>query len=115
MESRMKVIYDDGCAACTVGKNFAQRFDHRYAIKFVGMNTEEGRHLMSAFRLNMDQSAYAVKGGLILNKRQMMCEVLDHDGLIGFIVSIPFRIPYLGDILYDFLAACRNRITTSKA
>jgi predicted DCC family thiol-disulfide oxidoreductase YuxK len=115
MESRMKVLYDDCCAACTVGKNFAQRFDHRYAIKFVGMSTEEGKRLMTAFRLDTNQSAYAVKGGLILNKRQMMCEVLSHDGLIGSIVSIPFRIPYLGDWLYDLLAVCRSRITTSTA
>ncbi len=109
------VVFDDGCPTCTVGMEFAEAHDSKKALTFVGMNTEEGKALIEKHQLDMSASAYVVQGdGTRVEKARMMVEVLSHNGLLGFVLSIPFRVPYLSDWLYNMLALHRKHVTKSK-
>ena len=108
MEKKLTVVFDDGCPLCTAGKNVAKALDKSEAVDFVGMNTERVRALIEEHRLDMNTSAYALRAdGLKTEKSRMMRDVLRHNGLVGFLLSVPFRLPYLGDKLYDLLAWTR--------
>ncbi len=109
------VVFDDGCPTCTVGKDFAAAHDSGKALKFVGMNTEEGKALIEKHQLDMNASAYVLHhDGSRAAKSEMIREVLAHNGLLGFVFSLPFRIPYLSDVLYDLLALHRKHVTKTK-
>ncbi len=109
------VVYDDGCPTCTVGKDFAESHDTDGALKFVGMNTEEGKTLIEKHQLDMNASAYVLReDGTRAGKAEMIREVLAHNGPLGFVLSLPFRVPYLSDVLYDLLALHRKHVTKSK-
>lgn len=110
---KVTVVYDDGCPTCTVGKNMAERLDHAHAITFVGMNTDAGKALVQQHQLDMDSSAYAISERETLSKAAMVKSVLSHNGFVGMLLSLPFRIPWLGDKLYDVLVLHRNHVTTS--
>lgn len=110
----LKVIYDDGCPTCTVGKNAAERLDTNRSIEFIGMNTEHGKQLIAEHDLNMNESAYALDKNGISKRSAMVRRVLARGGAVGAILSAPFRIPWLSDKLYDVLALHRRHITTSR-
>jgi predicted DCC family thiol-disulfide oxidoreductase YuxK len=115
MEKKLTVVFDDGCPMCTVGMNVADSLDGKDAVEFVGMNTERGKTLVQEHKLDMNASAYAFRAdGTRTEKSQMMRDVLANNGVLGFIMSLPFRIPYLNDILYRILAWTRWHITKSK-
>lgn len=114
MHERLTVVYDDDCPTCTVGKDLSASLDHKHTINFVGMNTEEGTSLVQKHQLDMSKSAYALHAdGSKSSKSRMVRDVLARNGLIGAMLSLPFRIPYLGDMLYDVLALHRRRTTKS--
>ncbi len=77
------------------------------------MNTEEGKKLVTEHSFNMSESAYAIHENTISRKSEMMRDVLAHNGIIGAILSVPFRIPWLGNKLYDLLALHRKHVTKS--
>lgn len=108
MEKRLTVVYDDDCPTCTVGKNISEKLDKKQAIDFVGMNTERGRTLAHEHNLDVRASAYAIKDGVVAGKSQMVRTVLAHNGILGFLVSLPFRIPWLGDRLYELIVRHRS-------
>jgi predicted DCC family thiol-disulfide oxidoreductase YuxK len=114
MSTKLKVVYDDGCPMCTVGMNVADALDKDEAVEFIGMNTEEGKSLIRERGLDMNATAYAFHAdGTTSEKRHMLRDVLAHNGPIGFVLSLPFRVPYLGDALYALFAFVRLRITRS--
>ncbi len=114
METKKTVVFDDGCPTCTVGKDFAESHDAQKALTFVGMNTEEGKVLIEKHNLDMNASAYVLReDGSRAAKSEMIREVLAHNGLLGFVFSVPFRVPYLSDMLYDLLALHRKHVTRS--
>ncbi len=109
------VVFDDGCPTCTVGMEFAEAHDSKKALTFVGMNTEEGKALIEKNQLDMNASAYVLhEDGTRVEKARMMVEVLSHNGLLGFLLSIPFRMPYVSDWLYNVLTLHRKHVTKSK-
>lgn len=114
METRVKVIYDDGCPTCTVGMHLAEGIDHTKSLDFIGMNTEEGRRIISEHKLDMRRSAYVIDGENISGRADMMRKILSHGSIIGFLLSLPFRIPYLSNALYDLLARHRAHVTKSQ-
>lgn len=115
MEKKLTVVYDDGCPVCTVGKNTANALDREDAVDFVGMNTERGKTFIAQHNLDMNASAYALhEDGRITEKSQMVRDVLEHNGILGYLSSLPFRVPYFNDTLYDFLAWTRWHATKSK-
>ena len=111
---KLKVVFDDGCPTCTLGKNMSERLDTTHSIEFIGMNTEHGKRLITANGLNMTESAYAIQENTISGKSEMARRVLAHNGIIGAILSIPFRIPWLSDKFYDVLALHRRHVATSR-
>ncbi len=108
MDERPVVVYDDGCPACTVGKKLSERLDAKKNLDFVGMNTERGKGLVQTHDLNMHASAYLIEGAVVSDKAKMMRDVLAHNGPIGFLMSLPFRIPWFGDRLYELIALHRS-------
>ncbi len=114
-EQRKVVVFDDGCPTCTVGMEFAEAHDTEKLLTFVGMNTEEGKSLIEKHKLDMNASAYVLRDdGSHAEKSEMIREVLAHNGPLGFMFSLPFRIPYLSDALYDLLALHRKHVTKTK-
>jgi predicted DCC family thiol-disulfide oxidoreductase YuxK len=115
MEKEKKtVVYDDGCPTCTVGVEFAKKLDGKEALEFVGMNTEKGKQLVQENGLDMNASAYVLHSdGSRTEKARMMVEVLSHNGLIGFVLSLPFRVPVVGELLYYLLTLHRRHLTKS--
>jgi len=114
MAKKLTVVYDDGCPACTVGKNFSEKLDQEKSMEFVGMNSEQGRALIRQHDLDMNASAYAFReDGSKTARSRMMRDVLARNGWLGFLFSLPFRIPLLGDKLYDVLARHRRHTTKS--
>lgn len=111
MKKRLRVVYDDACPTCTIGKNIAEKLDRHHAVEFVGMHTDEGNRIVTEHALDMERSAYALTENGISQKARMMRAVLAHNGVIGFLVSLPFRIPWLGDRLYELIASHRRHIT----
>jgi len=111
---KLKVVFDDGCPTCTLGKNMSERLDTTHSIEFIGMNTENGKRLITEHGLNMTESAYAIQENTISGKSGMVRRVLAYNGIIGAILSIPFRIPWFSDKLYDLLALHRKHVTTSR-
>jgi predicted DCC family thiol-disulfide oxidoreductase YuxK len=100
---------------CKVGMEFADKFDAKDELRFVGMNTEEGKELVRANGLDMNASAYVFRAdGEKIEKRKMMVEILSHDGVLGFVLSLPFRVPILGDGLYYLLTVLRFHVTKSR-
>ena len=114
MERRVKVIYDDGCPTCSVGIAFADKLDHTDSMELIGMNTEEGKRIVSDRGLNMTESAYVIDGESISGKAAFMREVFRRGGLIGLLISLPFRVPYFGNVLYRLLALHRKHITRTE-
>jgi len=114
MVQRVKVIYDDKCPTCTVGMHLAEGIDHTQSLDFIGMNTEEGQRIIAEHTLDMRRSAYVIDGKNIFGRADMMREVLSHGSIVGFLLSLPFRVPYLGNALYDLLARHRAHVTRSK-
>jgi predicted DCC family thiol-disulfide oxidoreductase YuxK len=114
MERKVKVIYDDGCPTCTVGMHIAHAIDHNDSLEFIGMNTEEGKRVIQEHGLDMEKSAYVIDGDAISGRAQMMRDVLARGGVIGFLLSLPFRIPLIGNALYDLLALHRKHVTRTK-
>lgn len=114
METRVKVIYDDGCPTCTVGMHLAEGIDRTKSLDFIGMNTDEGQRIIATHQLDMHRSAYVIDGENISGRAEMMREVLSRGGSIGFLLSLPFRVPYLGNALYDLLARHRAHVTKSE-
>ena len=115
MKEKLTVIFDDECSLCTAGRNFASKFDRNKTIQFIGMNTERGKELIDRHHLDMNQSAYAFReDGSRAEKSYMVRDVLAQNGLVGFLLSLPFRIPYVSDKLYDFLAQIRWHTTGSR-
>ena len=111
---KLTVVFDDACPTCTVGKNFAQAHDKASALDFVGMHSERGQTLIRQHGLNMSDSAFAFHvDGSRTEKSQMIRDVLAHNGVIGFLLGLPFRIPYISDKLYDLLALHRRHRTKS--
>ncbi len=78
------------------------------------MNTEHGKQLISEHGLNMSESAYSIEGNTSAAKSAMVKQVLAHNGIVGVIVSLPFRIPWLGDKLYDLIASHRAHTEKSQ-
>lgn len=113
MEKRVKVIYDDGCPTCTVGISIADKLDHAGSMEFIGMNTEAGKRIIAEKGLDMAESAYVVDGDTVEGKAAFMREVFSRGGIIGFCISLPFRIPVLGNALYRLLALHRKHVTKS--
>ena len=92
----------------------AGALDNDKAVDFVGMNSERGKTLIEQHGLDMNQSAYAFNSdGTRSEKSHFMRDVLAHGGSVGFILSLPFRVPILGDLLYSLLATIRYHITKS--
>ena len=89
-------------------KELSTKFDKDGNIDFVGMHTERGKQLVRDRQLDMQASAYALDGERISGKAKMVRDVLAHNGAIGFFLSLPFRIPWLGDRLYEFCALHRD-------
>ena len=114
MEKRVKVIYDDGCPTCTVGVHLAHGMDLREELELIGMNTEEGKRVIVEHGLDMERSAYVIEDGVIGERAHMMRDVLSRAGFIGLLLSLPFRIPYVGNALYDVLALHRKHVTKTK-
>ncbi len=115
MDKTKTVVFDDGCPTCTVGKDFAQAHDADKALRFVGMNTEEGKALIEKYQLDMNASAYVLnEDGSLAAKAEMIREVLEHNGPIGFVFSLPFRIPFVSNVLYDLLALHRRHVTKTR-
>lgn len=109
------VIYDDGCPTCTVGMEFAEKHDSDGAFTFVGMNTEEGQALIVKHQLDMSASAYVVHDdGSHAEKARMMVEIFSRAGFLGLLVSLPFRVPILGNWLYGLLALHRKHATKTE-
>ncbi|HWO07637.1 MAG TPA: DCC1-like thiol-disulfide oxidoreductase family protein [Candidatus Paceibacterota bacterium] len=98
------VIYDDDCPVCTVGKNASERLDTEKHLEFVGMNTSRGRELVRTRNLDIHTSAYYIDGEYVTEKARMMRDVLAHNGVVGFVASLPFRIPWFGDRLYELIS-----------
>lgn len=92
----------------------SERLDTTHSIEFIGMNTEHGERLITEHSLNMTESAYAIQENAISKKSEMVRRVLAYNGIIGAILSIPFRIPWLSDKLYDVLALHRRHVTASR-
>lgn len=114
MEKKLTVVYDDGCPMCTVGMHVGNALDKKKDVEFVGMNTERGKNLIQEHRLDMNATAYAFHAdGTASEKAQMILDVLARNGIFGFILSLPFRIPYVGNALYEVLAFIRWHITSS--
>ncbi len=109
------VVYDDGCPTCTVGMEFAKKLDGEQALEFVGMNSEKGKELVRANGLDMNASAYVLHNGSKTGKAKMMVEILSHNGLFGFVLSLPFRLPVVGEWLYYLLTLHRKHVTKTKA
>ena len=115
MEKKLTVVFDDGCPMCTVGMNVSDALDTERSIDFVGMNTERGKTLIKENELDMNASAYVFHpDGTKSEKSHMMRDILARNGFIGFILSLPFRVPYLNDALYKLLALIRWYITSSQ-
>lgn len=114
MEKRVQVIYDDGCPTCTLGVHFAEGIDLRKELEFVGMNTTEGQRVISEHGLDMKKSAYVIENGAVSERAHMMRDVLARGGFIGLLLGLPFRVPYLGNALYDLLALHRRHVTRTK-
>jgi predicted DCC family thiol-disulfide oxidoreductase YuxK len=108
MNERLTVVYDDGCPTCTVGKNLSEKLDKNKKLDFVGMNTERGHSLVHEHGLDMHASAYAIRDGKVSGKSAMVRDVLTHNGTLGFFISLPFRIPWVGDRLYELIARHRS-------
>lgn len=114
MKKEMVVVFDDRCPTCATGKRFAESFDQDKRIDFVGMNTERGKALIQERGLDMGRSAYALHAdGSTAEKSHMVRDVLARNGLVGFFLSLPFRIPHIGDTLYTVLALHRRHTTKS--
>jgi predicted DCC family thiol-disulfide oxidoreductase YuxK len=100
-EQRKVVVFDDKCPACTVGMEFAESHDADSALKFVGINTEEGKMLIKKHDLDVNASAYVLhEDGSRAEKSAMMAEILSHNGFLGMVLSLPFRVPIVGNWLY---------------
>lgn len=109
------VVYDDGCPTCTVGMEFAKKLDGEEVLEFVGMNTEKGGELVRTHGLDMNASAYVLHSdGSRTEKAKMMVEVLSHTGGLGFLLGLPFRVPFFGERLYYLLTLHRKHVTKSK-
>lgn len=114
MEKKLTVVFDDKCPTCTVGMNVADALDSHDAVEFVGMNTERGKALIQQHNLDMNASAYAFHAdGTKTEKSRMMRDVLAHNGILGFLLSLPFRIPFVSDKVYSVLALHRKHVTKS--
>lgn len=113
-QSTTTVIFDDGCPTCQVGMDMAEYLDTANTIEFVGMNTDEGKKLITQHGLDMERSAYAIHDGSIMQKAAFMREVFGRSGIRGWLISLPFRIPYFSDRAYDLLARHRKHRTTTK-
>lgn len=111
MERKVKVIYDDGCPTCTVGISIADRLDHADSMEFIGMNTDAGKQIIAEKGLDMMESAYVVDGDAVAGKAAFMREVFSRGGVVGTLISLPFRIPILGNALYRLLALHRRHVT----
>lgn len=115
MKEKLTVVFDDKCPTCTVGVNASAALDTDKTVEFVGMNTERGQAMVKEHNLDMNASAYAFRAdGSRAEKAQMMRDVLAHNGIAGFFLSLPFRIPFFGDMLYEFLAWTRWHLTKSR-
>ena len=114
MEKRVKVIYDDHCPTCRIGISLADSLDRTGTLEFIGMNTEEGAELVREHSLDMSASAYILDGSKIEGKAAFMRTLFRRGGFLGFLISLPFRIPYVGTTLYSLLARHRAHVTTSK-
>jgi|GEM_PF-3080840 len=114
MEKRVKVIYDDSCPTCTVGMHVAHGIDRHQELEFIGMNTDEGQRMIDEHSLNMEKSVYVIDGETISERARMMRDVLARGGVIGFFLSLPFRIPFVGNMIYDILTLHRKHVTKTK-
>lgn len=114
MERKVKVIYDDGCPTCRVGISLAEKLDREHGMEFVGMNTDAGRAIIAEKKLDMAESAYLVDGDSVAGKAAFMREVFSRGGLIGVLISLPFRVPYVGNALYRLLALHRRHVTKTE-
>ena len=98
-------------STCGALKSASERLDANKSIKYVGMNTVEGKELVAARGLDMSNSAYAIEENVVFEKARMVSHVLSYHGFIGALLRLPFQIPWLSDKLYDFLALHRTHIT----
>lgn len=114
MERKVKVIYDDGCPTCTVGISIADKLDHADSMEFIGMNTDAGKRIIAEKDLDMLESAYLIDGDSVAGKAAFMREVFRRGGVFGFLISLPFRIPLLGNALYRLLALHRRHVTKTE-
>ncbi|MBI5456930.1 DUF393 domain-containing protein [Candidatus Kaiserbacteria bacterium] len=115
MENKLTVVFDDGCPLCTVAKNVTDSLDKKDAMEFVGMNTERGQALIEEHKFDMNKSAYVVRtDGTTAEKAEMAREIFAHNGFLGFLFSLPFRIPYVGNLLYSAGPWTRWYTTKSK-
>jgi predicted DCC family thiol-disulfide oxidoreductase YuxK len=114
MERKVKVIYDDGCPTCTVGISLAGTLDHADSMEFIGMNTDAGKHIIAEKGLDMVESAYVIDGERVEGKAAFMREVFSRGGVIGFLISLPFRIPIIGNAIYYLLALHRAHVTKTE-
>ena len=114
VNEKLTVVFDDKCPMCKVGMDVSGALDQEDSIDFVGMNTERGKAMIQRHGLDMNKSAYAFHmDGTMTEKSHMMRDILSRNGTLGFLMSLPFRVPYFGEVLYKLLATIRWHITSS--
>jgi predicted DCC family thiol-disulfide oxidoreductase YuxK len=115
MEDTTVLVFDDRCATCSLGVRAVQRLNADNSIRYVGMNSPEGNKYVHDLNLDMNASAYLIdKHGTIKEKEAMAASVLAKSGVVGTLLSVPFRIPYVSRFLYTALAWVRFHTTTTR-
>ncbi len=112
MATKSMLIFDDGCKVCSLGVRSAATLTKDDDVRYVGMSTEEGKGYVQKHALDMNASAYLIHAdGTVQEKEAMAAAVLRRGGPLGYVLSLPFRIPYVSRFLYNVLAWVRFHTT----
>lgn len=114
-DKKLVLIFDDTCAMCSRGINFVDTLSKDLPVRPVSMHSVEGQRYIAVHKLDMNASAYLIdEHGVIKEKEAMAASVLRRAGILGKLLSIPFRIPYVSRMLYAMLAWVRFHTTSTK-
>ncbi|UZF93039.1 thiol-disulfide oxidoreductase DCC family protein [Bosea sp. NBC_00550] len=110
-------LYDGVCVLCSGGVRYTLKHERDHAIRFVAIQSREGRSLALANGIDPDtpESFLFIENGQALAKSDGVLALLDHlDGparllLAGLLLPKPLR-----DWLYDRVARNRYRLFGQK-
>lgn len=106
-------LYDGVCVLCSAAVQYVLRHERDHAIRFVAIQSGEGRRLAAHHGIDADDPAtfLFIENSVALEKSAGVMALAAHVGGPGRLVLLGRFLPRrLRDVVYDFVARRRYRI-----